>query len=152
MGYMNAQSNEQTVNALNELLRGEMSAVESYDKAIPAVVDEPRVRADLLECRASHEARAQRIREAVLQVGGEPARDSGPWGLFARSVSGGARALGWKTVVSTLEEGEDHGLKEYKDALPRLDAGLQHLISNELYPQQVRTHSVLSALKRVSIS
>lgn len=152
MGYINAQSNEQTVEALNELLRGELSAVESYDKAIPAVDDEPRVRADLLECRASHASRAQRIREAVLQVGGEPASNSGPWGLFARSISGGARALGWKTVVSTLEEGEDHGLKEYKDALPRLDAGLQHLISNELYPQQVRTHSVLSALKRVSIS
>jgi hypothetical protein len=154
MGYINtqSQSKEQTVAALNELLKGELSAVESYDKAMPAVDDEPRVRADLLECRASHEERAQRIREAVLQMGGEPARGSGAWGLFARSISGGARALGWKTVVSTLEEGEDHGLKEYKDALPHLDPGLQHLISNELYPQQVRTHSVLSALKRVSAS
>jgi uncharacterized protein (TIGR02284 family) len=153
MGYINAQpSSEQTVTALNELLRGELAAVQSYDKALPAVEGEPRVRASLLECRASHEARAQRIREAVLQVGGEPTRDSGAWGALARSVSAGVRAMGLKTVVSTLEEGEDHGLKEYKDALPRLDAGLQHLISNELYPQQVRTHSVLSALKRVSIS
>lgn len=154
MSYTNRQapSNEQTIASLNELLRGELSAVESYDKALPAVDGEPRVRADLLECRASHEDRAQRIREAILHVGGEPSRTSGPWGLFARSISGGARALGWRTVVMTLEEGEDQGLKEYKDALPRLDPGLQHLISNELYPQQVRTHSVLSALKRVSTS
>jgi hypothetical protein len=108
MGYLNtqSQSKEQTIASLNELLRGELSAVESYDKALPAVDGEPRVRADLLECRASHEDRAQRIREAILQVGGEPAHDSGAWGLFARSISGGARALGWKTVVTTLEEGE----------------------------------------------
>ena len=145
-------NNETTVDALNELLRGELSAVESYDKAMPAVENEPRVRADLLECRASHEARAERIREAVLQVGGEPARASGAWGLFARALAGGARALGWKTVVSTLEEGEDHGLKEYKQAMPKLDEGLQQLVSSELYPQQVRTHSVLSALKRVAIA
>lgn len=152
MIHRNTQTNETTVDALNELLRGELSAVESYNKALPAVDNEPRVRADLLECRASHEARAQRIREAVLQAGGEPSSASGAWGLFARALASGARALGWKTVVSTLEEGEDHGLKEYKQALPKLDGGLQHLVSNELYPQQVRTHSVLSALKRVAIA
>src|SRR3954469_5185536 len=108
MNYGNTLTNEGTIDALNELLRGELSAVESYDKALPAVEGEARVRADLLECRSSHEARAQRIREAIMQAGGEPARASGAWGLFARTLAGGARALGWKTVVSTLEEGEDH--------------------------------------------
>ena len=56
--------------------------------------------------------------------------------------------LGRETVIRTLEEGEDHGLRDYKDALPRLDLGLQRLVSSELYPQQVHTHGVLSALKR----
>jgi Domain of unknown function (DUF2383) len=141
---------DSTVDTLNELLRGELSAVESYDKALPAVELQPNLRADLQDCRASHEARAERIRAAIVQVGGEPARASGAWGLFAKAVAGGARTLGWKTVIMALEEGEDHGIKDYKEAITHLDAGLQHLVSNELYPQQVRTHNVLSGLKRVA--
>jgi hypothetical protein len=141
-------SSQATVDALNELLRGELSAVESYDKAILALEDEKKLCDDLRECRESHEARADRISRAILQVGGEPARAPGAWGLFARVITGGARTLGWRSVIRTLEEGEDQGLKDYKDALPRLDLGLQRLVSSELYPQQVHTHGVLSALKR----
>lgn len=137
-----------TIDTLNELLRGELSAVESYDKALPAVDDKPALRSDLRECRASHELRVARIRRAILEVGGEPADASGAWGLFAKAVAGGARRLGWRTVVMTLEEGEDHGLKEYGDALPRLDESVRQLVTTQLYPEQKHTHSVMSALKR----
>ena len=116
-----------------------------------SVVDRGASEELLQDCRASHETRAERIRRAIEHVGGEPARASGAWGMFAKAVAGGSRALGWKMVISTLEEGEDHGLKEYKDALPRLglDEGVRHLIVDELYPQQQHTHGVISALKRV---
>ena len=137
-----------TVDTLNELLRGELSAVESYDKALPAVEDKPALRSDLQECRASHELRVERIRRVIADVGGEPAHASGAWGLFAKAVAGGARALGWKTVITTLEEGEDHGLKEYHDAMPRLGESVRQLVSTQLYPEQQHTHSVMSALKR----
>ena len=143
-------SDEKTVSALNELLRGELSAVESYDKAMPAVKDDPVLQADLAECRASHDARASRIRAAIVQVGGRPSESSGAWGLFAKGVATGAKVLGWKSVIAALEEGEDHGLKEYKELLPKFDTSLQRLVSSELYPQQVRTHSIVSALKRVA--
>src|SRR6266540_4579784 len=139
---------ESVVDALNELLRGELSAVESYDKALPAVDNQPRMGADLRTCRASHEARAERLRAAILQIGGEPSHEAGAWGAFAKTVTTGARTLGVKAVISTLEEGEDHGLKEYKEAIPHLDPGLQRLVSDELYPQQVHTHGVVSALKK----
>jgi hypothetical protein len=146
------QSNEAVIDALNELLRGELSAVESYDKALPAIDKQPKVRADLQTCRASHEARAERIRSAIEQMGGRPSAAAGPWGVFAKAVTAGSRALGLKAVISTLEEGEDHGLKEYKDAMTKLDPGLQRLVSDELYPQQLQTHGMLSALKRVALS
>jgi hypothetical protein len=139
-----------TVEALNELLRGELSAVESYDRALPAVDDEPETRADLADCRASHEARATRIRETIIQVGGEPSEESGAWGVFAKAVAGGAKVLGRRAVISALEEGEDHGLREYKEVLPKLDLSVQRLVSRDLYPQQVRTHSIVSALKHVA--
>lgn len=143
---------DSVVDALNELLRGELSAVESYDKALPAIDAQPKLSADLRTCRASHEARAERIRAAIVQIGGEPSEEAGAWGAFAKAVTTGARALGVKAVISTLEEGEDHGLKEYKDAIPHLDPGLQRLVSDELYPQQVHTHGVVSALKKSDLS
>jgi hypothetical protein len=139
---------DQTVETLNDLLRGELSAVESYDRALPAVEDKPALRSDLQECRASHELRVERIRRAILDVGGEPAHASGAWGLFSKAVAGGARALGWKTVITTLEEGEDHGLTAYGNAMPRLDERLRKLVSTELYPEQQHTHGVMAALKR----
>jgi hypothetical protein len=148
MNHSNLPTGDVTVHVLNELLRGELSAVESYDRALPAVEDKPALRGDLQECRASHELRVERIRRAILDVGGEPVHASGAWGLFAKAVAGGARALGWKTVIMTLEEGEDHGLKEYDDAMPRLDEPVRKLVSTQIYPEQQHTHSVLSALKR----
>jgi uncharacterized protein DUF2383 len=144
----NIRKGDATVDTLNELLRGELSAVESYDKALPAVEDKPALRSDLQECRASHELRVERIRRVIVDVGGEPAHASGAWGLFAKAVAGGARALGWKTVITTLEEGEDHGLKEYNDAMPRLGESVRQLVTTQLYPEQQHTHSVMSALKR----
>ena len=144
--------NKEVIDALNELLRGELSAVESYDKALPAIDRQPKVRADLQTVRASHEARADRLRSAIEQLGGKPSEQAGAWGMFAKAVTTGSRALGLKAVISTLEEGEDHGLKEYKEAMPKLDPGLQRLVTDELYPQQLQTHGMLSALKRVALS
>jgi hypothetical protein len=137
-----------SVDVLNDLLRGELSAVESYDRALPAVEDKAALRSDLQECRASHELRVERIRRAILDVGGEPVVASGPWGLFAKAVAGGARALGWRTVITTLEEGEEHGLAQYEELMPRLDETVHKLVSTQLYPEQQHTHDVLSALKR----
>jgi len=145
-----AHRKDQTLETLNDLLKGELSAVESYDRALPAVEDKPALRSDLQECRASHELRVERIRRAILDVGGEPAHASGAWGLFAKAVAGGARALGWRTVISTLEEGEEHGLKDYGDAMSRLDERLRKVVSTELYPEQQHTASMMSALRRGS--
>jgi hypothetical protein len=139
-----------TIDALNELLRGELSAVESYDKALPVVEGRPVLENDLHGCRASHETRAARLRRAILDAGGEPARASGAWGLFARSVTKGSGAFGWKAVIDTLEQGEDHGLKEYEGALERLDLPSRALVAGELLPLQQHTRDLVTALKRVT--
>jgi hypothetical protein len=149
IGYTNDPTKrDPTVDALNQILRGELSAIESYDRALPAVEDKAALRSDLQECRASHERRASRIRRAIVEAGGEPVHDSGAWGLFAKAVAGGARALGWKTVILTLEEGEEHGLADYDRELPRLDEATRALVSTQLYPEQRHTYDVLAALKR----
>lgn len=139
----------ETVRALNELLRGELSAVETYNRALSAVENDADARQDLEECQASHQDRVLRLRAEILARGGEPAQASGAWGIFANFVERGATAVGPRMAVGALEAGEDHGLKEYRDVLAKLDMPARTIVSADLFPQQVRTHSIVSTLKTV---
>ena len=62
-------------------------------------------------------------------------------------VEGAAKTLGEKAAVSALEEGEDHGLKDYKTDATKLDPECRPIIGQMLTMQQ-QTHDRLSALKR----
>ncbi|MDZ4695907.1 MAG: DUF2383 domain-containing protein [Deltaproteobacteria bacterium] len=146
---MNTESKttEKTIDTLNSLLRGEISAVETYDQAINKVDSSGGAAGLLQRCRQSHDMRASRLREAVVARGGHPAEGSGAWGAFAKLMEGGATVLGVDSAVSLLEEGEDHGLKEYRTSLKTLDAEGQALVAEELLPEQTHTHEVLRLLK-----
>jgi hypothetical protein len=112
---------EKTVERIavfDSLLRGELSAVETYRQAyekfpLPALKD-------LL---ASHGDSAVRIRQHIERNGGEGSKSSGPWGAFAKLVEGTAKALGEAAAFKALKEGEEHGLKEYEEALPQNSLG-----------------------------
>jgi uncharacterized protein (TIGR02284 family) len=134
------------MDTLNELLRGEISAVETYRQALEKLSDS-RASGELEDCRRSHEERVQKLREQVVRLGGQPEEKSGPWGAFARLVEGSAKVLGEKATIAALEEGEDHGLKLYRTDIPRLDAASRALVETDVLPAQERTHSTLSALK-----
>jgi hypothetical protein len=138
------QTNE--VDTLNELLRGEISAVETYRQALAKLNNSP-VSGELEDCRRSHEERVGKLREQVIRMGGRPEEKSGPWGAFARLVEGSAKALGEKATIAALEEGEDHGLELYRKDIPRLDVASRALIEADVLPAQERTHRAVSTLK-----
>lgn len=60
----------------------------------------------------------------------------------------GAAILGDKAAIMALEEGEDHGLKDYRKALDDLDAHTRDLVNDELLPLQMQSHRRMSHLKR----
>lgn len=99
-----------SVDQLNSFLRGEMSAVETYQQAIDKLEPSSTSRDQLLVNLKSHQDRVMMLRDAITELGGTPAEGSGPWGAFAKVVEGGAKAFGDKAAVAALEEGEDHGL------------------------------------------
>jgi hypothetical protein len=138
---------DKNVDTLNSLLRGEISAVETYDQAIEKLNDDAAVAQQLLQCRSSHEQRVMVLRSEVARRGGEPADGSGPWGSFAKLVEGGAKAFGKKAAIAALEEGEDHGLRQYRDDLPKLDGTIRSTLEPQLMTEQEQTHSVMSNLK-----
>ena len=144
-----SQRTAETVRALNELLRGELSAVETYTQALLAIQDDPDARQDLEECQSSHQDRVLRLSAEIFDRGGQPARASGAWGFFAGLIERSATVLGARMAVGALEAGEDHGLKEYQDLLPKLELSARSIVSADLYPQQVRTHSIISTLRTV---
>jgi hypothetical protein len=135
------------VDQLNSFLRGEMSAVETYDQAITklqATSFAPR----LQECKRSHEQRVQLLKDQIRKLGGTPADASGPWGAFAKLIEGGAKTIGEKGAIAALEEGEDHGLRDYKSYIMKLDPDVRSFVEQRILPEQRRTHADLSTLKK----
>jgi len=138
-----------SVDQLNSFLRGELSAVETYRMAISKLDAANPARLELEACMTSHQDRVAALREAIIACGGQPSEGSGPWGAFAKAVEGTAKVFGDKAAITALEEGEDHGLRDYKDELDDADLDFQtkSLLTERLLPAQQATHDRISALK-----
>ena len=142
---MMATTQERT-DPLNSLLRGELSAVETYQQALDKVGNEPGAY-DLRRIASEHREAADTLRQHILNRGGQPADSSGAWGRFARAVTGTAKIFGNTAAIKALKEGEEHGAKDYESALKNTDLDLEcrQLISNTLLP---RTRSHVPVLDR----
>jgi uncharacterized protein (TIGR02284 family) len=136
------------INQLNSFLRGELSAVETYQQCIDRVDDTTLV-VRLRALQDSHRARVQRLQGEIRALGGQPAERSGLWGSFAKLVEGSAKVFGKAAALSALEEGEDHGLADYKRDLHDLSAETRAFITAQLLPEQQRTHDALSQLQKM---
>lgn len=123
-------------DALNSLLRGEISATETYNQALEKFAGQPQ-EGELRGIRDEHRTAANTLRQHVHQHGGDPSTDSGWWGTWAKMVEGTAKVFGETAALKALKEGEEHGLKEYREALN--DSGLapdcHALIRTQLIPQ-----------------
>lgn len=146
-GLFGKTGTEAAIDHLNSFLRGELAAVETYRIALEKLDRGSQARGELESCKRSHEERVQMLRNEIVRLGGTPSTSSGPWGVFARSVESGARVLGDKAAIAALEEGEDHGLKDYKDDIDKLDPEFRTLVRSRLLPAQEDTHSRMSTLK-----
>ncbi|HSS78996.1 MAG TPA: DUF2383 domain-containing protein [Thermoanaerobaculia bacterium] len=101
---------------LNSLLRGEMSAIETYRQALEKAGTEPGA-ADLHRFAKDHRDAAAQLWQHVERYGGKPSEGSGAWGAWAKTVEGTAKLFGNAAALKALKEGEEHGLKDYQDAL-----------------------------------
>ena len=142
---MTQPTNKSDVERLNAMLRGERAAVETYGKCIEKLATSSRV-AQLTSLKASHAGRVGKLTGKVVELGGRADMTSGAWGSFAKLFEGSAAVFGEKSAIGALEEGEDHGKKDYAD-LDGLSEGARRFVQIELVPEQRRTHDALSAIK-----
>jgi uncharacterized protein YhaN len=137
------------IDQLNSFLRGEISAVETYRMALEKLDKSSTTRAEIETNMRSHQVRVRLLEDQIRACGGEPAKTSGPWGVLAKAIEGSARLFGDKAAVAALEQGEDHGLKDYKSEVDDKDLDFEAhlLLVSRLLPLQEQTHDRMSMLK-----
>lgn len=146
-------SDELTKDTCNALLRGELSAIETYTQAIEKFGLPTEI--NLLEAiRADHVANAESLRRYVTDCGEEPAKSSGVWGTFATSIEGLATLLGESATLLALQQGEEHGLRQYENALKdeKLSRDVKKLIREILLPSQSNHLIALEGYNKIVFS
>lgn len=135
------------MDACNRLLRGELSAVETYRQTIGELENDPDA-TSLRQIQAEHEYAAELLRNSVLDMGGEPSAGSGAWGAFANTAQGVAKVFGESSALQGLLQGEEHGLEDYEDALEDENVlpGCKDMIRSELLPRARRHISALQSM------
>ncbi|MCW1924742.1 PA2169 family four-helix-bundle protein [Luteolibacter arcticus] len=123
------------IDVCNSLLKGELSAIETYNQALEKFEGETE-RTALRAIAGDHEKSASRLREHLSDMGAEAATDSGAWGSFAKAVEGTAKLLGESPALAALQQGEEHGVNEYEEALSNPDVmdEIKAVIRQELLP------------------
>lgn len=107
---------EECTEVCNNLLRGELSAIETYTQALGKFHSEVE-RVALQAIRTDHANNAAYLCDHLVEMGAVPVTGSGAWGAFAKVLEGAAAVLGESPALAVLEEGEEHGINEYEAAL-----------------------------------
>jgi len=138
------------IDTLNSLLRGEISATETYNQALEKFAGRPE-EADVRRLRDEHRTTANTLRQHVHQHAGDPDTGSGMWGAWAKLVEGTAKVFGEAAALKALKEGEEHGINSYRAALDDKDLSTdcKTLIRTQLLPK-AQTH--ISLLDRLMCS
>lgn len=112
--------NQKCIDVCNQLLRGELSAVETYSQAMEKFADEP-AHLTLAGIRSDHQLSVSCLRQHLLDMGANPDDTSGAWGTFAQVVEGTAKVFGESPALAALKQGEEMGARDYRAALENED-------------------------------
>ena len=136
-----------SVDKLQECLRCELSAVETYGLAIetPPLVCLHRT---LQEILMSHARRTAQLRDRLLRLGAEPVPSASAWSAFVDAIDTGAALPGGRAAIAALEDGESRGLDLYEDSVAACDLWTRTLIASDFLPEQQRTHDLCWSLKK----
>lgn len=122
---------------VDELIRGEMSAVKSIDSILGRIKDTTE-RSKLDTIRKDHLRAVEKLKKFASSDFDEASVTGGPWSVFTKAFTSGASLFGDKTALRALKMGEEHGLNEYKQVMAdrNLNSELKQVISSELLPAQ----------------
>ena len=143
--------NDHCIDICNKLLRGERSAVETYDQAIDKYGDKP-VLTELRRLRDDHSVSVQTLKNNVRSMGGKPDDDAGVWGAFANTVQGAANLIGPNSALEALQRGEQSGQSDYENALEDSEVmpECKDMIRGQLLPKITEHIATLEHLQKAA--
>ncbi len=124
------------IERLRSYLRGELAAVETYDRAIRALDELSPLRECLSEPRASHVRRVELLSRRIVALGGEADETSGPWGRIVDALQLLTEVFGTDALLNALCMNERHNTRDYERDMDRASLLLQNLLVNVLLPEQ----------------
>jgi uncharacterized protein (TIGR02284 family) len=130
-------NNNKIIDQLNEILRGERSAAETYVQVLEKIGDEPQ--SDTVrKTKAEHMEAVKTWKTKIQELGGQPSESSGAWGTWAQTVAGTSKIFGDKSALEALKQGEEHGLKLYKELIDDCepDTTVRSMAENHIQIQQ----------------
>lgn len=141
------KENQNCISACNKLLRGEISAIETYQQALEKFTDSPH-RGTIEGILDDHRKSADALRKHIADMGGVADTDSGLWGGFAKAVEGAAKLMGDSPATAVLKQGEEHGISEYKEAInnPEVMADAKVMYRDTLIPRLQKHIAVLESI------
>ena len=123
---------------MDDLIRGEMAAVKSYDMVLTKVKDEQEL-TKLKAIREDHVNAVTKLKSMAMNKDiKEDTKTAGPWGTFAEAWTGGAKLFGNAVALKALTQGEEHGVAEYKEALNdnNVTPEIKKMIKTHFLPKQ----------------
>lgn len=135
-------------NALNRLLRHELTAIETYQCVIDTF--DGLLEKQLKPILEGHQQRAAYINDSLLALGKKRSHKVGFWGVLMSMTDSSGTLLDLQTVLSALAEMEGRGVSDYRRELSHLDDLLRVKVEAELLPGQERAVAALATAKSVA--
>lgn len=105
-----------TVDALARLTRGEMAAIEAYERAIDKFSGQPE-ESILRTIRREHIDAHARLVDLLADRGAPPPEDLGPFGHVAKAIHKLTSWINDELPLQVLQRGERLGVQRYERAL-----------------------------------
>ena len=142
-------SSYDVIESLNSLLRVELAAVATYQKALGVLRRKANSDGEhILRLASDHQRTVTALHGSVKARGGVPVSEAAPWegsGVLALTGNGSSAKLGEREFVAALLAAERRGLAEYEASLTSLDEDARELVELELIPRQRKHVEALSA-------
>lgn len=140
---------DECIDKCNKLLRGERSAVETYNATIEKYGTDPRL-SELTTIRDEHMQSVADLEQNIVSMGGTPDASGSIWESLTTCIQKSANLFGKESAVEALQKGEEIGSHDYKEALEDTDEVLpecRELISTTLLPRVERHIATLEQLE-----
>lgn len=136
--------------SIESLLRGESSAIDAYLQVMEKLNTKPE-KHRLMEFMEDHRIAVEYWEKTGVTSANSDPKDPGIWGDFVEAVVGSAKLFGNTAALKALKEGEEHGLREYRDFLKNEEASTSHknFVREVLIPSGERHITSIDAMMKM---